>query len=1019
MTWTLSAGADITKFDLTDSGVLTFKSTRDFEDPEDGGSDNTYIVEVTVTDTGGLPDTQTLTVEIGNIDEGGEVELDTLQPLEGVDLTATLTDIDEGITATTTWHWERRHKDSSSWTTSTTTTSFSDNGEASLQTTYSPVAEDVDHFLRLTVTYTDAEAPGKEEEVESANFVLKDLVNDAPMFQDDEGAETTSVTRAVPENSPENTAVGAPVAAFDEDGDNLTYELEDPNTGDTNDILALFKIDRGSGQIRVLGDLDHEGVDEYTATVIAKDPSDGQGGQQSRDIVTVVISVTDEPEDPTITSDSGPEKIKVTETTPEATDATVTNVDADTSEDVTPVQGAILLATYQGADEDEDDPDADLRWSLTGDDAESFSYATTSQGVLTLTLKASPDYEAPADADGDNTYDVTVNLFDKGRRTATRDVAVTVENQPEMGVVTLSNAQPEVGTQITAALEDPDGGETGITWQWYWSSSRTLAFDNAGWNLIRNATSRTYTPVAGDYDAAENFLRATATYTDNHVTMDNPGTPNMDESKDMAHGVSQASVQEEPQSNEIPQFPDQDDTKLGKQGERTVPENSGAGTEVATGTPVVATDADQEELTYSLSGPDASFFTIDMYEDRDTTGVTEVPGQIRVAEGTELDYEIRKTYTVIVTATDSSGAEDMITVTINVTDLNERPFEIQKRGLTVDGLPVVSYAEDRTDAVGKYVAAGPDAVGASLNLKGDDARSFTLAPNGDLTFNTQPDFEAPGSQDGDNTYSLIVMAVMGNFEFSQPVIVTVTNVDEPGTVSITPVQATYRVDDVLSASLDEGDEEVVTGWQWARSTTAAGTFAPIGGATSDTYTIVEDDIDNFLQVTVTYDDPLGSGKTLSAVTASAVAPVPTGVEGEIVLVAPDPTVGKEITAVIRDGDGPLTNISWQWARSEDGSTGWTDIGSPVQSTSAGTGYTPVEDDAGQYLRVTVTYDDSSQTGQTADAVTSAAVKLHRYDDNSNGEIERDEVIDAINDYLFGTGTERDEVIAVINLYLFG
>ena len=50
--------------------------------------------------------------------------------------------------------------------------------------------------------------------------------------------------------------------------------------------------------------------------------------------------------------------------------------------------------------------------------------------------------------------------------------------------------------------------------------------------------------------------------------------------------------------------------------------------------------------------------------------------------------------------------------------------------------------------------------------------------------------------------------------------------------------------------------------------------------------------------------------------------------------------------------------------------------------------------------------------------TSSAVKLHRYDGNANGAIERNEVIDAINDYLFGTGTERDEVIEVINLYLF-
>ena len=43
-----------------------------------------------------------------------------------------------------------------------------------------------------------------------------------------------------------------------------------------------------------------------------------------------------------------------------------------------------------------------------------------------------------------------------------------------------------------------------------------------------------------------------------------------------------------------------------------------------------------------------------------------------------------------------------------------------------------------------------------------------------------------------------------------------------------------------------------------------------------------------------------------------------------------------------------------------------------------------------------------------------------YDGNDNEVIDRDEVIRAINDYLFGDGSvTRDDVIAVINLYLFG
>ena len=48
--------------------------------------------------------------------------------------------------------------------------------------------------------------------------------------------------------------------------------------------------------------------------------------------------------------------------------------------------------------------------------------------------------------------------------------------------------------------------------------------------------------------------------------------------------------------------------------------------------------------------------------------------------------------------------------------------------------------------------------------------------------------------------------------------------------------------------------------------------------------------------------------------------------------------------------------------------------------------------------------------------------LDRYDTNNNDQIDKDEVIEAINDYLFGVGDEqltKEQVIEIIDLYLFG
>ena len=96
---------------------------------------------------------------------------------------------------------------------------------------------------------------------------------------------------------------------------------------------------------------------------------------------------------------------------------------------------------------------------------------------------------------------------------------------------------------------------------------------------------------------------------------------------------------------------------------RFVPENSPPGTNV--GEPVAAGDADNDTLTYSISGTDANLF-----------GIYTVSGQITVGAGTVLDYEARNSYAVTVTATDPSGAGAIIPVAITVLDLDLRnPYD--------------------------------------------------------------------------------------------------------------------------------------------------------------------------------------------------------------------------------------------------------------------------------------------------------------------------------------------------------
>ena len=216
--------------------------------------------------------------------------------------------------------------------------------------------------------------------------------------------------------------------------------------------------------------------------------------------------------------------------------------------------------------------------------------------------------------------------------------------------------------------------------------------------------------------------------------------------------------------NRAPVFDDQD-----VETERTIAENARAGAQL-NGGEVTATDPNlDDDLAYTLGGPDASSFEV--------SSVDATEGQITVRAGTKLDFETKATYMLTVTATDSVGVTASIDVTIKVTDENEGP-EIMLGGLAISGVARVDdYAENGTDAVATYVASGPDASMATWSLEGDDAGDFEISNSGELTFVSAPDYENPADADMDNTYMVMVSATDGTYTATPlDVVVTVTDV---------------------------------------------------------------------------------------------------------------------------------------------------------------------------------------------------------------------------------------------------
>ena len=126
------------------------------------------------------------------------------------------------------------------------------------------------------------------------------------------------------------------------------------------------------------------------------------------------------------------------------------------------------------------DPDGDaLTYRLSEDDVASFDIDETTGQLISRSVF---DYEAMA------TYSVIVSVLDGKDADGNPDTAiddstavtVTIINEGEPGGLTLSAAQPRVGSPLVAVLTDPDGVVGEAEWVWRRSTNPTPVFET-GW----------------------------------------------------------------------------------------------------------------------------------------------------------------------------------------------------------------------------------------------------------------------------------------------------------------------------------------------------------------------------------------------------------------------------------------------------------------------------------------------------------------------------------------------------------
>ncbi|WP_338416311.1 cadherin domain-containing protein [uncultured Sphaerotilus sp.] len=413
LTYAVSGGADAALFavDAT-TGALRWRAAPDRETPRDAGADGVYDVTVRVSD-GLHTASQSLAVVVDNVDEAPRLDTNALAILEGGTARPVLlaSDVDTPAAALV-------------YTVQDLT------GGRFEQTTAPGVA-----VTRFTQAEVDAGAirfvADGNEAAPSYRLTLADAtttlapqaaqvaftpVNDAPVSAAvDLGTVDEDTARVI-------TTADLLVGASDAEGDALSVSTLRLTGGEGT------LVDLGGGRWRF-----DPAADWHGAVTLAGEVSDGQAGVA----LVAALQVQAVNDAPRITSSGGAATVALDQ-----------------------AENTIEVTTLVGADVDADAP---LHYAVVGGaDAARFQIDAAT-GVLSF--RQAPDHEQPADANGDNRYDVRVEVSD-GALTAQQALQITVSNVDEAPVVTRNVALISDG-KVTLVLHasDQDTPATALTYR--------------------------------------------------------------------------------------------------------------------------------------------------------------------------------------------------------------------------------------------------------------------------------------------------------------------------------------------------------------------------------------------------------------------------------------------------------------------------------------------------------------------------------------------------------------------------
>ncbi|HIF9076563.1 TPA: retention module-containing protein, partial [Photobacterium damselae] len=578
-------------------------------------------------------------------------------------------------------------------------------------------------------------------------------VNDAPV-----GEDVTAETQ-------EDTTVTGQLTATDVDGDNLTFK---PGSDPTNGQVTV----NPDGSWEYVPNPDFNGEDSFTVVV-----DDGNGGS---DTITVTVNVTP-------VNDA-----------PEGED-----VSAETQEE-TAVSGQ-LTAT---------DVDGDNLTFKPGSNPEN--------GSVTVNLDGSWEYVPNPDFNGEDSFTVVVDDGNGGTDTITVTVNVTPVNDAPVGEDVSAETQEETAVTGQLTATDVDGDNLTFKPGSDPTNGQVTVNPDGSWEYVPNT----------DFNGEDSFT----------VLVDdgNGGTDTITVT------VNVTPVNDAPVGEDVTAETQEETAVTGQ---------------------LTATDVDGDNLTFKPgSNPENGSVTIN------------ADGSWEYVPNTDFNGE--DSFTVVVD--DGNGGSDTITVTVNVTPVNDAPV----------GEDVSAETQEETAVTGQLTATDVD--GDNLSFKpgtNPENGSVTVNPDGSWEYVPNPDFN------GEDSFTVVVDDGNGGTDT-----ITVT-------VNVTPVNDAPVGEDV---SAETQEETAVTGQLTA--TDADGdnlTFKPGSNPENGSVTVNPDgsweyvpnpDFNGEDSFTVVVDD--GNGGTDTITVTVNVTPVNDAPVGEDVSAETqeETAVTGQLTATDVDGD---------------------------------------------------------------------------------------------------------------------